>query len=126
MRMDGHTALVHTAAASQLGQMLVKICLTDNVPLVNVVRRQEQVELLTAIGARHVVNSSLPSFAEDLATAIAEAEAFLAFDATGGGALAGQLLTAMEVAANRNAVGFSRYGSTQHKQVCVRGRRGSG
>jgi NADPH2:quinone reductase len=121
MRMEGHSALVHTAAASNLGQMLVKLCSQDDVPLVNIVRRPEQEEKLRAIGAKHVVNSSTPSFMEDLVAALTETNATVAFDAIGGGKLAGQILTCMEAAQNANAKEYSRYGSTTHKQVYIYG-----
>ena len=121
MRAEGHTALVHTAAASNLGQMLTKICLKDNVPLVNVVRKAEHVALLKGIGATHVCNSSAPTFMDDLTDALAATGATIAFDAVGGGKLAGQILTAMEAAINRTAKEYSRYGSTTHKQVYIYG-----
>jgi NADPH2:quinone reductase len=121
MRLEGHKALVHTAAASNLGQMLVKICLKDGIPLVNIVRKQEQVEQLKAIGAEHVCNSSAPDFMEQLTEALVATGATIAFDATGGGRLAGQILTCMEAALNRTAKEFSRYGSTTHKQVYIYG-----
>lgn len=122
MRREGHTALVHTAAASNLGQMLNRICRAEGVPLVNIVRSPEQVAILKAEGAQHVIDSSTPGFMDDLTEALVETGATLAFDATGGGKLAGQILAAMEVAANRrNPAGFSRYGSTVHKQVYIYG-----
>ena len=121
MHLEGHTALVHTAAASNLGQMLVKLCVNEDVPLVNVVRKQEHVELLKSLGATHVCNSGEPDFMEKLIDALADTCATLGFDATGGGPLPGQLLTAMEVAANRSAGEFNRYGSTTHKQVYIYG-----
>lgn len=122
MRMDGHTALAHTAAASNLGQMLVKICIAEGVELVNIVRRPEQVELLRSIGAAHVVDSSQGSFHDDLTDALATTGATVAFDATGGGRLANQILIAMEAAASRNADGpYSRYGSTTYKHVYIYG-----
>ncbi len=121
MRMEGHTALVHTAAASNLGQMLVKICVDDGVQLVNIVRKQEHVDLLKSIGAKFVCNSSDDDFKEQLTAAIIETKATLAFDATGGGELAGQILTCMEIAARKNATEYSPYGSTQHKQVYIYG-----
>ena len=121
MRLEGHTALVHTAAASNLGQMLNKVCLADGVALVNIVRSPEQAAILREIGARHVVDSSAASFIDDLTDALAETGATLAFDAIGGGKLAGQILAAMEVAANRTAGGYNRYGSTVHKQVYIYG-----
>jgi NADPH2:quinone reductase len=121
MRLEGHTALVHTAAASNLGQMLVKLCVNEDVPLVNVVRKREHVELLESLGATHVCDSSEPNFMAELIDALADTGATLGFDATGGGPLPGQLLTAMEVAASRDAGGFNRYGSTTHKQVYIYG-----
>jgi len=121
MRAEGHKALVHTAAASNLGQMLVKICVKDNVPLVNIVRKAEHVAVLKAIGATHVCNSSAPTFMDDLTEALVATGATVAFDAVGGGKLAGQILTAMEAALNRTAKEYSRYGSTTHKQVYIYG-----
>ena len=121
MRLEGHTALVHTAAASNLGQMLVKLCNKDSVELVNVVRKQEQVDLLKSIGAKWVCNMTSPTFMNDLIEALVATGATIAFDAIGGGKQAGQILTAMEVAANRTAKEYSRYGSTVHKQVYVYG-----
>jgi NADPH:quinone reductase len=121
MRLEGHKALVHTAAASNLGQMLVKACAADGIPLVNVVRSAEQAALLRGIGAEHVVDSSKPGFMEDLTSALVATGATLAFDAIGGGRLAGQILTAMEAAANRTATSYSRYGSTTHKQLYIYG-----
>jgi len=122
MRREGHTALVHTAAASNLGQMLVRICLQDGIGLVNIVRKPEQEEILRALGATYVCNTGAPTFAEDLTEAIAATGATIAFDATGGGRLAGQILTSMEVAIGRAARAYSRYGSSTHKQVYVYGR----
>jgi NADPH:quinone reductase-like Zn-dependent oxidoreductase len=121
MRREGHTALVHTAAASNLGQMLNKICIQDGVPLVNIVRSPEQVTLLREIGATYVVDSSAPTFVEDLGKAIAASGATLAFDAIGGGTLAGQILAGMEAAVNAKATVYSRYGSSVHKQVYIYG-----
>ena len=121
MRLEGHKALVHTAAASNLGQMLVKLCVSEGVPLVNVVRKPEQQKLLESIGAKHVCNMTAPTFMNDLIEALVATGATLAFDAIGGGKQAGQILTAMEVAANRTAKEYSRYGSTVHKQVYIYG-----
>jgi len=121
MRREGHKALVHTAAASNLGQMLNKICLKDGIPLVNIVRSEEQAGILRRIGARHVVDSTSPSFIDDLTKALAETGATLAFDAIGGGKLAGQILGCMETAINKNAKVYSRYGSNVHKQVYIYG-----
>jgi NADPH:quinone reductase-like Zn-dependent oxidoreductase len=121
MRREGHKALVHTAAASNLGQMLNKICLKDGIGLVNIVRSQEQADLLRKLGAKHVVDSSLPGFMEDLTQALADTGATIAFDAIGGGKLAGQILTAMEAAINKTAKVYSRYGSNVHKQVYIYG-----
>ena len=122
MRLEGHKALVHTAAASNLGQMLNKICLADGIDLVNIVRSDEQAEILRTIGAKHIVDSSKDGFGDALVDALAETGATLAFDAIGGGDLAGRILVAMEAAANRSADGYSRYGSTTHKQVYIYGR----
>ena len=124
MKMENHTALVHTAAASNLGQMLVKICKSDGIPLVNIVRKQEQVDLLKSLGAEYVCNTSDESFMDDLVTALVETGATLGFDATGGGnngELPGQILAAMEIAANKNTTEYSRYGSDTYKQVYIYG-----
>lgn len=121
MRAEGHSAIIHTAAASNLGQMLVKICATDGVPLVNIVRSAEQVALLKGIGAAHVLDSTAPDFMASLIAACQETGATLAFDAIGGGQLAGQILTAMEAAINRRPGGYSRYGSEILKQVYIYG-----
>ena len=121
MRLEGHKALVHTAAASNLGQMLNKICIADQVALVNIVRSQLQADLLKSLGATYVCNTSAPAFMQDLTEALVATGATLAFDAIGGGTLAGQILTCMETAINRSAKEYSRYGSTTHKQVYIYG-----
>ncbi|HEY1552765.1 MAG TPA: hypothetical protein VGG28_33275 [Kofleriaceae bacterium] len=121
MRAEGHKAIVHTAAASNLGQMLVKICAADGVPLVNIVRRAAQVEQLRGVGAAHVVDSSATTFAADLVSAIAATGATLAFDAIGGGSQVSQILDAMERVAARSMTTFSHYGSTTFKQAYVYG-----
>ena len=121
MRREGHSALVHTAAASNLGQMLNRICQKDGVGLVNIVRKAEQEALLRAMGAAHVCNAASATFMQDLTEALVATGATLAFDATGGGKLAGQILGCMEAAANRTAKEYSRYGSTTHKQVYIYG-----
>jgi NADPH2:quinone reductase len=121
MRLEGHAALVHTAAASNLGQMLNRICLKDGVGLVNVVRSPAQVALLKSQGAVHVCDSSAPDFREALTDALAATGATVAFDATGGGRLAGQILSCMEAAIGRSAREYSRYGSAVHKQVYLYG-----
>lgn len=121
MEMEGHKALVHTAAASNLGQMLVKICKDDGVPLVNIVRKDEQEKLLRDLGAEYVVNTSKDSFKDDLVDALVATGATIAFDATGGGTLASDILAAMEIAANKTAAEYSRYGSTTFKQVYIYG-----
>ncbi len=121
LRHEGHKALVHTAAASNLGQMLVKICNQDGIGLVNIVRKSEQVALLKSLGAEHVCNAESPTFMEDLTAALVATGATLAFDATGGGKLAGQILTCMEAALNKTSKEYSRYGSTTHKQVYLYG-----
>jgi NADPH2:quinone reductase len=121
MRREGHSALVHTAAASNLGQMLVKICKQDGVPLVNIVRKPDQEELLRALGAEYVVNSTSSTFDSDLIEALKATSATLAFDATGGGTLVSQILNGMERATDSSGAGYSRYGSAVHKQVYIYG-----
>jgi NADPH:quinone reductase len=120
MRAEGHSALVHTAAASNLGQMLVRICAADGIGLVNVVRRAEQAQVLRDLGAVHVVDSSGPDFASRLTDAIRETGATLAFDAIGGGSLAGDILAAME-RAQPPLTSYTPYGTTVHKQVYIYG-----
>jgi NADPH:quinone reductase len=120
-RLEGHTALVHTAAASNLGQILTRLCIADGVPLVNVVRSDAQAEVLRALGARHVVDSTRSSFVADLDDAIAQTGATLAFDAIGGGQLAGTVLSSMERALSSRTERYSRYGSPTHKQVYIYG-----
>jgi NADPH:quinone reductase-like Zn-dependent oxidoreductase len=121
MKREGHKALVHTAAASNLGQMLNKICQEDGIGLVNIVRSAEQARLLHGIGAKHVVDSTSPGFTDALTQALVETGATIAFDAIGGGKLASQILTCMEMALNKTAKEYSRYGSSTHKQVYVYG-----
>ncbi len=121
MRREGHKALVHTAAASNLGQMLNRLCLTDGVSLVNIVRKQEQEDILRAAGAVHVCRTDSATFLKDLTDALAATGATIAFDAIGGGPLAGQILGCMEAAVNRGVSVYSRYGSTTHKQVYLYG-----
>ena len=121
MRREGHTGLVHTAAASNLGRMLNRICLEDGIPLVNIVRKPEQAALCGRRAPTYVCNSTAPTFMEDLTEALVATSATLAFDAIGGGKLAGQILTCMEVAATSPPREYSRYGSTTHKQVYIYG-----
>ncbi len=121
MKMEGHKALVHTAAASNLGQMLNRVCQADGVELVNVVRKSEQEAILRELGAKYVVNSSSDTFMSDLTDAIHRTGATLAFDATGGGGLANSILSAMEAAAARTPGAYSVYGSIAHKQVYLYG-----
>jgi NADPH-dependent curcumin reductase CurA len=121
MRLEGHKALVHTAAASNLGQMLNKVCLKDGVDLVNIVRSEAQARILRDIGARYVLDSTSASFMEELVAALSATDATLAFDAIGGGRLASQILSAMEQAQSAKAGDYSRYGSTVHKQVYIYG-----
>ena len=121
MKREGHKALVHTAAASNLGQMLNKICNEDGIGLVNIVRSAEQAKILKGIGAKHVVDSSAASFTDDLTQALVETGATIAFDAIGGGKLASQILTCMEVAINKTATTYNRYGSSVHKQIYIYG-----
>ena len=121
MRRENHKALVHTAAASNLGQMLNKVCIKDGIGLVNLVRSKEQADILHKIGAKYVVDSTAASFMDDLTSALVETGATIAFDAIGGGKLAGQILTGMEAAANKTAKEYSRYGSSIYKQVYIYG-----
>jgi NADPH2:quinone reductase len=121
MRREGHSALVHTAAASNLGQMLNRLCIRDQVGLVNVVRSAQQEQILREQGAQYVCNSGAPTFVRDLTEAIVATGATLAFDAIGGGALIGQVLGCMEAALVRSAGEYQRYGSSTHKQAYVYG-----
>lgn len=121
MRREGHKALAHTAAASNLGQMLNRLCMSEQIPLVNIVRKPQQAQLLRSQGAAHVCDSSSADFARELTEALAATGATLAFDATGGGTLAGQILACMEAALSRTATVYSRYGTTTHKQVYLYG-----
>lgn len=122
MRMEGHTGIVHSAAASNLGQMLAKLCLKEGVPLVAIVRNDAQKKILTDIGLSHVIDSSKDDFMSQLIDALAETGATLGFDAIGGGKMASYMLTAMEKAAAKRGAEFSVYGSTVNKQVYIYGR----
>tara|TARA_B100001109_G_scaffold53972_2_gene43439 strand:- start:7010 stop:8149 length:1140 start_codon:yes stop_codon:yes gene_type:complete len=124
MKMENHSAIVHTAAASNLGQMLVKICKNDEIPLVNIVRKKEQEDILNSLGANHICNINNPDFMKDLVSSLISTGATLGFDATGGGnngELPSQILSAMEIAANKTAKEYSRYGSDTFKQVYIYG-----
>ena len=121
MKREGHKAIVHTAAASNLGQMLLKICQADGIALVNIVRKPEQAALLKELGAQYVCDSSAPTFMDDLTAAMIATGATLAFDATGGGGLCNQILRAMEAALSQDAATYSRYGSSVKKQVYLYG-----
>jgi NADPH:quinone reductase len=121
MRREGHKALVHTAAASNLGQMLNRLCLAEHIGLVNIVRKKEQEDVLKAAGAEHVCRSDSATFLKDLTDALVATGATIGFDAIGGGPLAGQILGCMEAALNRSATVYSRYGSATHKQVYLYG-----
>jgi NADPH2:quinone reductase len=121
MRREGHKALVHTAAASNLGQMLNKLCLAEHIGLVNIVRKKEQEDVLRAAGAVHVCRTDSATFLKDLTDALVASGATIGFDAIGGGPLAGQILGCMEAALNRSATVYSRYGSATHKQVYLYG-----
>ena len=124
MKLENHSALINTAAASALGQMLVKICKADSIPLINIVRKSEHVDLLQTLGAKHICNTGDSEFLNKLVDAIVETGATLGFDATGGGnegKLVGQMLSAMEIAANKTATQYSRYGSDTYKQVYIYG-----
>ena len=121
MHREGHAGLVHTAAASNLGQMLNRICLADGVPLVSIVRSGAQAEILKELGAEHVLDSNSATFLKDLTAAIGATNATLCFDVIGGGKLVSQILTAMEVVQVAKLTGYHRYGSSVHKQVYVSG-----
>lgn len=121
MQMEGHTGLVHTAAASNLGQMLNRLCLADDIPLVNIVRRPEQAALLREQGAKYVVDSSSEGFMPELIAALEATGSTLAFDAIGGGKLVGRILTAMESVAVEQMTEYNRYGSNTFKQVYIYG-----
>jgi NADPH2:quinone reductase len=121
MRREGHIALVHTAAASNVGQMLNRICIRDKIGLVNIVRKPEQVDLLRGLGAAFICNSSSSTFMQDLTQALISTGATIAFDAIGGGRLASQILSCMEAVAASKTTQYSRYGSTTFKQIYVYG-----
>tara|TARA_B110000459_G_C16419208_1_gene406666 strand:+ start:42 stop:761 length:720 start_codon:yes stop_codon:yes gene_type:complete len=124
MKMENHSGIVNTAAASNLGQMLVKLCKDDSIPLVNIVRKNEQAEMLKSMGTDYVCNTSDPGFMKDLIAALIATGATLGFDATGGGndgKLPGQILSAMEIAANKTTKEYSRYGTDIYKQVYIYG-----
>lgn len=121
MRREGHQALVHTAAASSLGQMLIKLCCEEGIALVNIVRSESQVKLLKDLGARHVLNSTSLTFEVDLLDALVQTRATLCFDALSGGPVAGTVLDCMEQALGRLTSGYQRYGSTTHKQIYMYG-----
>ena len=121
MRREGHKALVHTAAASNLGQMLNRVCIADGIDLVNIVRKPEQENILRDLGARYIVNSTAETFMNDLTAALTATGATIAFDATGGGKLAGQILSCMEAAAVASMTTYNRYGSDVFKQVYIYG-----
>ena len=121
MKMENHKAIINTAAASNLGQMLLKVCKADGIPLINIVRRQEQVDLLKSIGGEYVLNSSDDNFKSQLIDAISETKATLAFECIGGGDMAGQILEAMEKSLASKADTYSVYGTTTLKQVYIYG-----
>lgn len=121
MRAEGHKAIIHAAAASNLGQMLNRICIADGVDLINIVRKPEQEKLLRDMGAKYIVNSSSDSFLADLTAAIIETGATIAFDPIGGGQLTSDILNCMEVAAARDMKEHTIYGSDTFKQVYIYG-----
>ena len=124
MKLEGHQALIHTAASSNLGKMLIKICKNDSIPLINVVRDSKQIESLKDIGAKFVCSTSEENFEDNLSACIKETGATLAFDATGGGnegRLPGQILSAMERALLSSSEEYQIYGSDTHKQVYIYG-----
>lgn len=121
MRAEGHKAIIHAAAASNLGKMLNRICIADGVDLINIVRKEEQETLLREMGAKYVVNSSSDTFIADLTAAIIETGATIAFDPIGGGQLTSDILNCMEVAAARDMKEHTIYGSNTFKQVYIYG-----
>jgi NADPH2:quinone reductase len=121
MRAEGHKAIIHAAAASNLGQMLNRICIADGVDLINIVRKAEQETLLRDMGAKYVVNSSSDTFLAELTAMIIETGATIAFDPIGGGQLTSDILNCMEVAAARDMKEHSVYGSDTFKQVYIYG-----
>ncbi|ANC53191.1 NADH oxidase [Brevundimonas sp. GW460-12-10-14-LB2] len=120
-RAEGHSAIVHTAAASSLGQMLQRICAQDGVQLVNIVRSDDQLRLLKDAGATHVLNSREDDFRTQLIDAVTKTGATIAFDAIGGGSLGGDIMRAMERGAVNRMTEYSRYGSSTFKQLYVYG-----
>ena len=120
-KREGHTAIIHSAAASNLGQMLNRICIADGFPLVNIVRSEAQAALLKELGAQYVLVSTSPAFMDELTAAIAETGATIAFDAIGGGNLGEKILSAMEAVAARGMKVYNRYGSASFKQLYVYG-----
>lgn len=121
-KMDGQKAIVHTAAASNLGQMLIKICQEDDIELVNIVRKAQHVDLLKGLGAKHVVNSSDDDFMQQLRTAIDATDAFYGFDPIGGGHATDNVFKAMEQVAVSKMTEYNRYGSNQQKRMFIYGR----
>lgn len=121
MQMENHSALVHTAAASNLGQMLNRVCIADGIDLVNIVRKPEQEQILRELGAKYVLNSSSENFMDELTAALKTTGATLAFDAIGGGKLVSQILACMEAAAAASMPEYNRYGSDVYKQVYIYG-----
>lgn len=121
-KRDGQSAIVHTAAASNLGQMLIKICAEDGLDLVNIVRKSENVDMLKGKGAKYVVNSSDDDFMAQLRSAIDETGAFYGFDPIGGGQSVDTVFKAMEQVAVSKMSDYSRYGSDQKKQMFIYGR----
>ncbi|MGV8955730.1 MAG: zinc-binding dehydrogenase [Cypionkella sp.] len=120
-RAKGHSAIVHTAAASSLGQMLQRICASDGMGLVNVVRSEEQVAIMRDLGATHVLNSRDDDFRHRLVDAITETGATVAFDAIGGGSIGSDIMRAMESSAAQRMTDYSPYGSSTFKQLYIYG-----
>ena len=121
LHLEHHNALVHTAAASNLGQMLNRLCIADGIPLVNIVRKDEQAALLQSQNAEHVVNSEAADFQQQLLAALDATDATLAFDAIGGGKLGSTILNSMEAVAARKMTEYNRYGSNTFKQLYIYG-----
>ena len=121
-RAEGQRAIIHAAAASNLGQMLVKICQEDGIELVNIVRKPEQAEILRELGATHIVDSSASDFMAQLRAAIEATGAYLGFDPIGGGTMSDSCLKAMEQVAASKMGEYNRYGSNQPKKMYIYGR----
>ena len=121
MRMEGHKALVHTAAASNLGQMLNRICIADGIASSTSCASPSRKSCCASSARAMSGNATSPTFLDELTEALVATRATIAFDAIGGGRLAGQILSCMEAAVNRTTKEYSRYGSAVPQQVYIYG-----